>query len=260
MDRSDFPLVSCLMVTGNRKQLAKRAIECFRNQSYLNKELVIVDDGDEDLSDLFIDFPANEINYIKLEKKPENVLGFLRNLSIDSAKGEFLVQWDDDDWYHQDRIKIQAECLLEGFDACCLHGTLMHLDDKVYFNLPFSGFLPHGVPGSIMHRVDKSIRYPEIRKAEDTVYLDQWRKKRYKKLDKQYSHLFIRCFHGSNTWESNHFKRRVRNNIKDAIIFAVLSVFNKIDKHPRFRLSKNEQLAFKSYLDLSKRLNLHLFA
>lgn len=255
--QKDFPLVSCLMVTGNRKRLAKRAIDCFKWQTYPNKELVIIDDGNEDLSDLLTDLEAHQYQYIRLEKKTTNVLGYLRNLSLSKAKGEFLVQWDDDDWYHPERIQKQVQVLLEGYDACCLSGTLMHLDDPEFFNLPYVGFLPHGVPGSIMHRVDHSIQYLELPKAEDTYYLDQWRKKKYKKLDRSYSHLFIRCFHGSNTWESEHFKRRIRNTIWTGFLFFILKSLNKLELHPRLQLKNNERNSFEMYLSHSKKLALH---
>jgi glycosyltransferase involved in cell wall biosynthesis len=258
MNTAEFPLISCLMVTGNRKALAARAIACFRNQTWPNKELVIIDDGTEDLSSLFVGI-EDQVQYIRLEKRPENVLGMLRNKSLDAARGVFLAQWDDDDWYHPDRLKIQAEVLMQGNDACCLHGTLMHLDDEVFGSLPYVGYLKNGVPGSIMHRNSKTIRYPEIRRAEDTYYLNEWRKRRYVMLGREHSDKFIRCFHGSNTWEKAHFRRRIRNTPIDAVFYVVLNLFGKLEKHPRFKLQPHERAAFASYVNLSAELGLLQF-
>lgn len=251
------PKVSCLTVTANRKHLMKRAVRCFQNQTYSNKELVIVDDGDQDLGEILATLPSHQVNYVKLEKKPENTLGKLRNRSLDEATGDFFVQWDDDDWYHPKRIAVQARTLMDGYDACCLSGALMHLDEKPYMQYPYIGYLPDGIPGSIMHRADADIRYPHKRRAEDTVYLNKWMEKRYLQLDDNYSHLFIRCYHGDNTWEKEHFLRRIRNNPKDAVLY-VWHKFVKGDlfEHPRFRLTEKQKEAFEKYLSSSKELNL----
>lgn len=252
-----LPKVSCLTVTANRKHLMKRAVQCFQNQTYGNKELVIIDDGKQDLDGLLTALPSHEVSYVKLENKPENTLGKLRNRSLEEASGDFLVQWDDDDWYHPERIKIQVNKLMEGYDACCLSGSLMHLDEEPYMHNPYIGYLPKGIPGSIMHRADSDIRYPHTRRAEDTVYLDKWMERRYLQLPDQYSHLFIRCYHGSNTWEKDHFLRRIRNNPKDAFLY-VWHKFVKGDlfDHPRFQLYPKAEKAFQQYMEDSRKVGL----
>lgn len=251
------PKVSCLTVTANRKYLMQRAIQCFQNQTYPNKELVIVDDGEQDLDDLLTELPSEEVRYVKLENKPENTLGKLRNRSLEEANGEFLVQWDDDDWYHPERISIQAQTLLDGNDACCLSGALMHLDEEPYMQHPYVGYLPDGIPGSIMHRADGNIRYPHTRRAEDTVYLKEWMDRRYVQLPDHYSHLFIRCYHGANTWEKTHFLRRIRNNPKDAVLYFWYKILKgNLFDHPRFDLTNIQREAFSMYLEDSRELDL----
>jgi glycosyltransferase involved in cell wall biosynthesis len=251
------PKVSCLMVTANRKQLMRRSIRCFQNQTYQNKEMVVIDDGEQDLDEVLQDLSASELKYIKLDKDPENTLGKLRNRSLKEATGDYLVQWDDDDWYHPDRISIQAETLSEGYDACCLSSALMHLDEEPYMNHPYVGQLPEGIPGSIMHKADADIRYPHTRRAEDTVYLKQWMDRRYHQLTDSYSHLFIRCYHGANTWEKEHFLRRVRNNPKDALFYFWHKIIKgNLFDHPRFQLSLAAKKAFQLYLEDSKHVGL----
>ena len=41
------PLVSCIMPTRNRRFFIKQSIKYFLNQDYANKELIIIDDGDD---------------------------------------------------------------------------------------------------------------------------------------------------------------------------------------------------------------------
>jgi glycosyltransferase involved in cell wall biosynthesis len=240
-----LPKVSCLMVTADRQRFFKRSLRSYRRQTYANKELVIIDDGDDDLAGVLRDLPANEVTYLKIEKKPGNVLGHLRNLSLDEAKGDFITQWDDDDWYHAERIETQVGVLLKGYDACCLSNTLMHIDRGVFFDHPYVSFFKRGTPGSIMHRRNPLIRYPAVGRSEDDVA-----KKRYFKLPGSYAHLFIRCFHGSNTWDMKHFLQQMHNTIPDLAAYGWYR-FLKGDlfKHRRFKLNEKARAAFSAYLE-----------
>ena len=245
------------MVTANRKALMKRSITCFNLQTYPDKELVIVDDGIQDLSEALEMIPEEQLTYVKLRQSEDNTLGKLRNVSLEHAKGDFLIQWDDDDWYHPDRIQIQAECLLDGNDACCLSSALMHLDTPQYMHHPYIGRLPEGIPGSIMHRNDPSITYPHTRRAEDTVFLKKWMEKKYTRLPDTYAYLFIRCYHGKNTWEQKHFMRRIRNSpLKQIQYWWYKYIKNDLFNLPVFRLSDRAREAFNMYLEHSRRLGL----
>jgi hypothetical protein len=133
----------------------------------------------------------------------------------------------------------------------------MHLDSEEFMNHPYIGILPDGIPGSIMHRKNDDIRYPETRRAEDTVYLKEWMKKRYFKLDDSYNYLFLRAFHCSNTWEQEHFRRRIRNSPKALLQYFWHSVIrNNVFGHPRFQLSNASKQAFEDFIRISKELNL----
>ena len=231
----ELPTVSCLMVTANRRRLCRRAIRCYNRQTYPNRELVVVDDGEQDLTPALTAVPEQELRYVELPSNEDYVLGHLRNVALDAASGELCAQWDDDDWYHPERLERQAQVLQDGNDACCLRGTLMHVDSPRYVDHPYIGYLDDGVPGTILHRRDPDIRYPEMRRAEDTAYLQEWRARRYALLPKSETHLFIRCYHGENTWEKDHFLTRIRNTIPDAIAYVWCQfVWDDIFRHPRF--------------------------
>src|SRR5690606_30534279 len=128
-ERSRLPLVSCLMVTRDRPELARRAIACFLAQTWPHRELVIVDDGDRSYDDLVASYDDPRIRYVRLPSSPSQRLGALRNASQDLARGEYRVQWDDDEWYHPERIERQMRPILdEGWHASLLQYTLMHCD------------------------------------------------------------------------------------------------------------------------------------
>ena len=258
MSAEQSPRVSCVMVTADRPTLVKRAILCYLKQTYPNKELIVLDNGHESVEALLSEVPTSELVYKKIERTPDLILGDIRNTALHMAKGDFIIpQWDDDDWYHPERIRIQVDTLLRGYDACALLGTLMHVDNEPYFTSPYIGLLPKGVPPTIMHRRDDTILYPSLPRTEDTVYVNEWRNKSYYLLPASYSYLYIRSFHGANTWEVDHFLRRMRNTPLDTLRYVWYRfIRRKLTAHPRFKLSKEMQDAFELYLSDSRLLGI----
>jgi glycosyltransferase involved in cell wall biosynthesis len=116
------PLASCLMPTKNRRPFVARAIRLFQRQTYDNRELVILDDGDDGVGDLIPDDPR--VRYIRAPRFSS--LGAKRNAACEAARGDILLHWDDDDWYAPARIETQVAALLaSGADLCGI--------DRVYF-------------------------------------------------------------------------------------------------------------------------------
>jgi len=102
-------LVSCIMPTKNRSKYVPIAIDNFKKQDYLYKELIIIDDGDTPVKHLVPDDP--QIRYIYLDEK-DPTIGAKRNIGCEHAQGEIITHWDDDDWYAPDWISYQVMSFL----------------------------------------------------------------------------------------------------------------------------------------------------
>ena len=109
------PKISALCVTRNRVPWLRRSIECFMGQSYSNKELVVVYDTDDVHTKAFLDELQN-VPLVLVENSKRQKLGALRNMSVKAANGDLLMQWDDDDYYSNDRMK----CMQSHMDECGL--------------------------------------------------------------------------------------------------------------------------------------------
>jgi O-antigen biosynthesis protein len=121
---STAPLVSCVMPTFDRRAFVPQAVRYFQRQDYPAKELVIVDDGPEPVSDLL---PADpRIRYHRLEARA--VLGEKRNMACDLARGSVIVHWDDDDWASPDRVSVQVAALTESGADISGVGSILYYD------------------------------------------------------------------------------------------------------------------------------------
>lgn len=118
------PLVSCVMPTFDRRSFVPQAVRYFLRQDYPAKELVVVDDGPEPVSDLL---PADpRIVYHRLAAKM--VLGAKRNLGCELARGSIVVHWDDDDWASPDRVSVQVAALTDSGADICGVASLLYYD------------------------------------------------------------------------------------------------------------------------------------
>ena len=65
--RRDLPLVSCIMPTYNRRRFVPEAIRLFLTQDYPRKELVVLDDGEDNIADLIPSPP--QVRYVRLDRR-----------------------------------------------------------------------------------------------------------------------------------------------------------------------------------------------
>lgn len=122
--REDVPLVSCLMVTADRRRFVPHAIDHFLRQTWPARELVIVDDGADPVEDLV---PADpRIRYVRAARSP--TLGAKRNLSCSLGRGSLLAHWDDDDWMADTRIEAQVSALQKADAEVCGLSTVRYFE------------------------------------------------------------------------------------------------------------------------------------
>jgi predicted O-methyltransferase YrrM len=196
---SGKPLVSCILPTANRRHLLPRAITYFMRQTYQNRELIILDDGTEPVRDLLPCDPR--IRYIHLQGS--RTLGEKRNLACESAEGEFIAHWDDDDWSADWRLTYQMEELANNSWAsvCGL--------DRVLFYDPRSDLAWEYVyppeqrswvcGGALCYRKTfwKDHRFPDIHGGEDTRFV--WAAPERSVLAVPDNSCFVGMVHRENT-------------------------------------------------------------
>jgi teichuronic acid biosynthesis glycosyltransferase TuaG len=110
MDNSNsFPLVSIIMPAYNAEKYIQAAILSVLNQTYVNWELIIVNDGSNDATQSIIDEFNAEDKRIKLINQKNKRLGGARNTGIKNSSGEWIAFLDSDDLWEPFKLEKQLQ-------------------------------------------------------------------------------------------------------------------------------------------------------
>ena len=105
-------LVSIVLPTYNASKSINRCIESVIKQTYENWELICCDDCSIDNTYEILKYWSKFDKRIKIMKNEKNLkAAATRNKCLKVAKGNYIAQIDDDDYMHEDRLKIQIEFL-----------------------------------------------------------------------------------------------------------------------------------------------------
>lgn len=195
------PLVSCLMVSRGRLLLARHAIECFRQQTYRRRELVIIDDNPvSELVEFLAVMDDPLIRHVMLLASQES-LGNLRNRALAESRGDLVCQWDDDDLYDARRIAWQVEALqASGAQACFLRRwTLWWPAER---RIAVSG--ERIWEGSMLAQRMAVPTYPDQRRGEDNIITGQIIAD-HRVVLMNAPELYCYTIHGGNTFHYQHF-------------------------------------------------------
>ena len=203
------PLVTCVMPTCNRRRFVPHAIDCFLRQDYPNLELLVVDDGADEVGDLM---PADpRVRYVRLPCRQQ--IGAKRNVACDLAAGDIIVHWDDDDWSADQRVSEQVTALVaSGADLCGQSRVLFYepaADRAWEYRYPADARpWVHGATLCYTKAFWRRNPFPDIRVGEDTRFVWMGRPQQMLTLDDR--RFYVGTIHGTNTSPKQLTDRRWR--------------------------------------------------
>ena len=98
--------ISVLMPVYNSEKFLLETVQAVINQSYINWELILVDDGSTDNSKEICTKLMNDDKRIKYIFQENLGVSHTRNVALENAQGKYIVFVDSDDLIHEDYLKI----------------------------------------------------------------------------------------------------------------------------------------------------------
>ncbi len=110
------PTVAAVMLVNGRHDMVDRALACFREQSYQNKRLAMLDTGNPWIMPMESTIHSGEWYFPR--KRQNESIGVLRNKANGLSESDIIVHLDSDDWSHPRRIEEQVALLQASGKDC----------------------------------------------------------------------------------------------------------------------------------------------
>jgi len=107
-----LPLVSVIIPVYNVAKFLRESLDSAVNQTYKNLEIILVDDGSTDGSEIICDEYAGLDSRIKVIHQKNKGLSEARNTGLDIMTGSIVSFLDSDDVFYPDNIRRMVETML----------------------------------------------------------------------------------------------------------------------------------------------------
>lgn len=221
--------LSVIIPVYNSEKFLSRCIESIINQTFLNMEIILVNDGSTDNSLTICKEYAEKDGRIKVIDKKNEGSGPTRNMGIEVASGEYLVFPDSDDRMELDAYErcievienSNVDLLVFGMKTEVYTDSLNQVERIVQDKIPEREYqtveefrnnwtwlyqnMDMGSPCNKIYRkgiIDKyKLRFPNLRRMQDGVFNMYYYDKitSFKSINQNY---FVR------TWHEKEFQRK----------------------------------------------------
>ena len=103
-----MPKVSVILTTYNRPDLVKKTILSILNQTFIDFELIVVDNY-SDYNFLGLIEEINDQRIYAFQNKNNGNISINRNFALEIAKGDFIAFCDDDDIWENNKLQVQVD-------------------------------------------------------------------------------------------------------------------------------------------------------
>lgn len=115
-------IVTVAIASYNNARYIDRCIDSVIKQTYKNLEILIVDDGSSDNTEKKLKCYENE-KRIKIVRKNNGGLSSVRQLALDTARGDYICFIDADDYLSELYVEVMLNRLVQTASDICVCGT-----------------------------------------------------------------------------------------------------------------------------------------
>ncbi len=128
-------LVSIILPTYNCAHYLHRSVGSVLRQTYLNWELIIIDNYSVDkTAEVVAKFNDKRIKFLQTHN--EGIIAKSRNLGIKEARGDFIAFLDADDWWVDAKLQASIDALISGYDIV-YHDLFIKTPNKYFYRKKF---------------------------------------------------------------------------------------------------------------------------
>ncbi len=103
------PVISIIMPVYNAEETVSRMIDTIIAQTFIEWELICIDDGSKDSSGVILDEYAKRDERIRVIHKVNEGVSAARQDGLDVARGDYIIHADSDDWVEPTMLEDMYE-------------------------------------------------------------------------------------------------------------------------------------------------------
>lgn len=123
-----MPDFSIVIPTYNRAEALDKCLQSLCNQTFLNFEVIVYDDGSDDNTKDIVEQYNSKLNLQYIYADNWGGPARPRNMAIKQAKGEWICFLDSDDWWFPNKLAV-CEKYTNDYDFI-FHETSIYIDGK----------------------------------------------------------------------------------------------------------------------------------
>jgi len=131
-EKTNGPVVSVLISTFNRSQSLYEALASVFRQSYKNLQVIVINDGGEDVSDVINSF--NESRLIYINRRENRGKASSLNEALHEVEGKYIAYLDDDDIFYPFHVEALVNALENETDCQVAYSDLYKTYCKVFLD------------------------------------------------------------------------------------------------------------------------------
>lgn len=175
--KNNNDLITVITPVYNSEKYIAETIESVQKQTYVNWEMIIVDDcSDDNTLSVVKSIKDNRVKYLKLNKNSGAAVA--RNIALQRASGRFVAFLDADDKWKPEKLSRQVNFMLNkniGFSFTSYE--IMRNDNNKIVTVPtelnYTQFMKNTIIGTLTVMIDRSIvgniRIVEVKKDHDSM-------------------------------------------------------------------------------------------
>lgn len=126
------PLISVALSTYNRANMLPRMLECILRQDFPDFELLLINNGSVDNTEMICQKYKNQDNRIRIFTLQENLgPAGAKNVALQKATGDFICFVDDDDYCESNYLSLLYNSVKKYNADIAVTGCVDEYDDKI---------------------------------------------------------------------------------------------------------------------------------
>lgn len=126
----NLSLVSIIVRTKGRPALLSEALQSIAKQTYSKIEIIVINDGGNDVSDVIRPFKINDIAIVLMQFPANLGRSKAANSGLEKATGEYIAFLNDDDWLENDHIQKLVQAIQKHPEIKLVYSGVQCVDDN----------------------------------------------------------------------------------------------------------------------------------